>query len=120
MTDETEVPKSSWHDALESLTREHQGAVVTIEVTSSDYGDQLEAEELPFAYVEYDPHDDQVSVGVGGRDGKFPVVLRHVIDQPKSLMLDVSGPDGTTALAATAPDGTETIVTLRGRPELPA
>jgi hypothetical protein len=120
MADATEVPKSSWHDTLESLTREHQGEVVTIEVDTSDYGDQLEAEDLPFAYVEYDPHDDAVSVGVGGRDGKYPVVLRHVIERPKSLALDVSGPDETTAIAAVAPDGSETIITLRPRPALPA
>jgi hypothetical protein len=120
MADATEVPKSTWHEALDSLTREHQGEVVTIEVETSDYGDQLEAEALPFAYVEYDPHDDTVSVGVGGRDGRYPVVLRHVIEHPKSLALDVSGPDGTTALAAAASDGSETIITLRPRPELPA
>ena len=120
MTDTTEVPKTSWLQALESLTREHQGDVVTIEVASSDFGDQLEAEELPFAYVEYDPHDDAVSVGVGGRDGRFPVVLRHVIETPKSLAIDVSGSDESTAIAAVAPDGSETIITLRARPALSA
>jgi hypothetical protein len=119
MADATELPKSSWHEALDSLTREHQGEVVTIEVTTSDYGDQLEAEELPFAYVEYDPHDDAVSVGVGGSDGRYPVVLRHVIEQPKSVMIDLSSPDETTAIAAVAPDGAETIITLRPRAALP-
>jgi hypothetical protein len=34
-TDES-VPRSSWQDALESLTREHQADVVTIEVTTQE------------------------------------------------------------------------------------
>jgi hypothetical protein len=41
------VPQSGWHDALDSLTREHQGDVVTIKATTSEYGDQREVVELP-------------------------------------------------------------------------
>ena len=37
---------------------------------------------VPFTYIEYDSHDDMVNVGVGGRDGRYPVVLRHTIEPP--------------------------------------
>jgi hypothetical protein len=30
---------------------------------------------MPLAYIEYDEHADEASVGVGGRDGGYPVVL---------------------------------------------
>src|SRR3984885_13753151 len=119
MADATEVPKSSWREALDSLTREHQGEVVTIEVETSDYGDQLEAEALPFAYVEYDPHDDAVSVGVGGRDGRYPVVLRHVVEHPQHVFIH-DAEEGPVTIEVRDPDGTMTLVTLTARPELTA
>src|SRR5271166_4682115 len=103
-----ELPRSSWKDALESLTREHEGDAVTIEVPSLDFGDQLEAEQLPLSYVEYDPHDDAVSVGVGGLDGRYPVVLRHVIEHPQTVAVETSDSEGS-ALEIVAPDGTNTI-----------
>ncbi|HEY3843263.1 MAG TPA: DUF5335 family protein [Acidimicrobiales bacterium] len=115
-----ELQRSTWQGALESLSKEHQGDVVTIEVTTLDFGDQFEAEQLPLAYIEYDPHDDAASVGVGGRDGRFPVVLRHVIEHPASIVVDTEATEGATALQIADPDGTTTIITLHPRPELPA
>jgi hypothetical protein len=113
-----ELPRSDWHAALESLTKSHQGDVATIEVTSLDFGDQFEAERLPLAFLEYDPHDDEASVGVGGRDGRFPVVLRHAIEHPQRILVEMSASDGLTALEIVSADGTTTTVTLRPRPEL--
>lgn len=120
MTESTEeLPKAEWHGALEILTREHGGDSVTIEVASLGYGDQLEAESLPFAYIEYDPHDDEVNVGVGGRDGRYPVVLRHGVEHPERIALAVLDLGATTALEIVDTEGTETIVTLRHLPALP-
>ncbi|HWE66630.1 MAG TPA: DUF5335 family protein [Acidimicrobiales bacterium] len=107
-----ELPKSGWKDALELLTKEHEGDVVTIEVISLELGDQSEAEKLPLAYVEYDPHDDAASVGVGGRDGRFPVVLRHVIEQPRRIAVASAATEGSTAIEVEDPDGITTLITL--------
>ena len=38
--DVDEVPPSSWHERLESFTKQHKGDVVTIEVLSLDLGDE--------------------------------------------------------------------------------
>ncbi len=89
-----ELPRSSWESALESLSKEHDGDLVTIETPALDLGDQLEAERLPLAYLEYDRHDDAVSAAVGGRDGKYPVVLRHVIEHPSKVFVATMGSDG--------------------------
>jgi hypothetical protein len=115
-----ELPRSSWETALQSLTKEHEGDAVTIEVMASDFGDEYEAEELPLAYIEYDPHDDAASVGVGGRDGRYPVVLRHVVEHPQSILVSTAGPEEPTALEIVAPDGTKTVITIHRRPALPA
>ncbi len=114
------LERSSWQAALDSLTKEHRGDAMTIEVTALDFGDQFEVEQLPLNYLEYDPHDDAASVGVGGLDGRFPVILRHAIEHPQSIYVEASAADPSTALEIVADDGTKTIVTLRQLPELPA
>ena len=43
-----ELSRQSCQEFLESLTKERAGDDVTIEVLTTDYGDQYEAENLPF------------------------------------------------------------------------
>jgi hypothetical protein len=113
------LPRSSWESALESLSKEHDGDLATIETPALDLGDQLEAEKLPLAYLEYDRHDDAVSAAVGGRDGRYPVVLRHVIEHPAKIVVATTGPDDAPALEVTGADGVKTIITLHRQPALP-
>jgi hypothetical protein len=115
-----ELPRPSWHDALESMSREHENDGVTIEVMTLEFGDQHEVEKLPLAYIEYDPHDDAVSIGVGGTNGKYPVVLRHAIEHPLKIAIGTSGSVDVLPVEIADPDGTVTLVTLYRRLALPA
>jgi hypothetical protein len=117
--DNEEVSRDAWQKALQALTEEHAGDVVTIEVQDLDIGDQFAAEQIPFNYIEYDPHDDAVSVGVGGLDGRYPVILRHVVEHPQNVFIHLSE-EGPVTVEVRDPDGTATLVTLQGRLELPA
>jgi len=116
--DDEEIPRDAWKRTLEALTGEHEGDVASIEVAELDLGDQFEAEQIPFSYIEYDPHDDAVSVGVGGLDGRYPVMLRHVVAHPQSIFIH-NAVDSVT-IEVRSPDGSVTLVTLRARSELPA
>jgi hypothetical protein len=118
-SDKEEIGRDAWQKTLDGLTREHEGDVATIEVDELDLGDQFAAEEIPFSYVEYDPHDDAVSVGVGGLDGRYPVVLRHVVEHPQNVFIHPSE-EGPVTIEVRSPDGTVTLITLRARLELPA
>ena len=117
--DDEEINRAAWKNALQALTEEHEGYLATIEVTELDLGDQLEAEQIPFSYVEYDPHDDAVSVGVGGLDGKYPVTLRHVVEHPQNVFVHTSDA-GSVIIEVTSSDGTVTLITLSARLELPS
>jgi hypothetical protein len=114
-----EIPKGAWQTTLEALTVQHEGDSATIEVADLELGDQLEAEQIPFSYVEYDPHDDAVSVGVGGLDGRYPVMLRHAVEHPQNIFIHTSEA-GSVTIDIRTPDGTSTLVTLSALPELPA
>ena len=117
--DTDEIAAADWHDFLELLTKEHAGEGATIEVVSLDFGDQLEAEKIPLAYVEYDRKDDVVIVGLGGLDSRFPVVLRHFIEHPRRILVTSSVPNAILALDVEAADSSKTIVTLHRPPALP-
>jgi hypothetical protein len=114
-----EIPRGAWQATLEALTVQHEGESTAIEVANLDLGDQLEAEHIPFSYIEYDPHDDAVSVGVGGLDGRYPVMLRHVVEHPQNIFLHTSGA-GTVTIEIRSPDETATLITLWALPELSA
>ncbi len=107
-----ERPKADWHELLDELSRVRAGDDVTIELLDAEFGDQLEAERMPLAYIEYDEHADEASVGVGGRDGRYPVVLRHAIERPTSILTDLKPPRLPLAVQIVGADGSETLVTV--------
>ncbi|WP_037971637.1 DUF5335 family protein [Streptosporangium amethystogenes] len=107
-----ELVREEWREFFDTMTRNYEGAEVTIEVMSKDFGDLLGAERLPLAYLEYDPKDDQFSAGVGGRDGRYPVVLRHVIDHPQRILTDTLQQGTMRAFDVFDAEGGQTIVTL--------
>lgn len=119
MADRYEPPRAEWREYFDQVTKDHQGDTVTIEVVDLDYGDQFEAERMPFAYVEFDEKDDEVGVGVGGKEGRYPVVLRHAVEHPKMVLADPVAPGTARAFDIVGKDGTSTIVTLRPRDALP-
>jgi Family of unknown function (DUF5335) len=112
-----ERPKEDWHKLLDELTRVRAGDDVTIELLDAEFGDEFEAEQMPLAYIEYDEHSDEASVGVGGRDGRYPVVLRHSIEHPTSILTDSKPPRLPLTVQIVAADGSETLVTILPRVE---
>ncbi|MDQ1752697.1 MAG: hypothetical protein QOE71_3753 [Pseudonocardiales bacterium] len=106
MTDTAVEERSRWAIELDQLTREHEGDLVVIEVLDITYGDGEEAERVPFGYAAYDRKDDAVVVAVGGRSGRFPVALRHIVTHP--IEIDIA----EHAMRVVAEDGTTTIVTF--------
>jgi Family of unknown function (DUF5335) len=117
--DPYEPQRQAWREFFDLVTKDHEGDAVTVEIVDREYGDQLEAEQMPFSYLEYDDKDDAVNVGVGGTDGRYPVVLRHVIEHPKSILADPLDPRTARAFDIVGADDTSTIVTLYRRPALP-
>lgn len=107
-----ERPKGDWHRLLDELTRVRAGDDVTIELLDAEFGDAFEAERMPLAYIEYDEHADEASVGVGGRDGRYQVVLRHSIEHPASILTDSKPPRLPLVIQIVGADGSETLVTV--------
>jgi hypothetical protein len=115
-----DIPRSAWRETLDRVTREHQGDEITIEVIGPDIGDQEEATSLPLNFLDYDPKDNVVIVGVGGASARFPVLLRHIVHRPAEIRLHPSAPAVSQTVLIRDEEGLETLVTLRRRPQLPS
>jgi hypothetical protein len=83
-----------------------------MEVLTRDLGDQHEAERLPFVFIEYDRKGDVVIVAVGGRDGRYPVVLRHLIHEPEKILVHRPRPELAFALDVVDEEGVQTVISL--------
>jgi hypothetical protein len=116
----SELLRHEWRQFFERLTQECEGYDVTIEVVSEDFGDQFEAERLPLTYLAYDDKDDVFIVAVGGKDGRYQAVLRHMVEHPKAIHAERLTGETPCAIEAIGPDDTQTIVTLHMRPGLPS
>jgi hypothetical protein len=113
-----EIPRSAWEKSLEGLTAEHAGDLANIELAELDLDGQSETKQIPFSYIEYDPHDDAVSVGVGGLDGRYPVMLRHVVEHPENVI--VHSEVGSVTVEVRSFDASVTLITPSSRVGLPA
>jgi uncharacterized protein DUF5335 len=114
MNTEHQLDNDRWETMLNQLTEHHAGEQITIEVLDSVFGDQVQAERLPFTYASYDRRDDVIVIAVGGKDPRYPVVLRHMINKPVTLSIDHSG-DHPAVMIIDA-DGTTTLVQFFGEP----
>ena len=90
---------------------------VTLEVLDQSFGDQLEADRLPWHALVYDVRNDLIELSVGGRDRRIPVVLRHSIRRPTAVWLEQEN-GLPAALLIEAEDSAQTIVRFHQRSAL--
>ena len=65
------------------------------------------------AHIEDDEHVEMASVAVGGRDGHYPVVLRHGVQHPSEILTDSQPPALPLAVEIVGSDGSRTLVSIR-------
>jgi hypothetical protein len=102
--------RTEWTKLTDRLSAGYAGYDVTIEVLDPEIGDNPMVERLPFDNITYDHKDDVLVVAVGGKDQRYPVVLRHLIHHLRELVVD-QNPQGA-ALKVTDESGTTTLVSL--------
>lgn len=114
-----ELEKKRWREYFDSLAHSLQGLLVSIEVMSEQIGDQTDVERIPLQGISYDPKDDVLEVAVGGRDSRYPVVLRHFIDAPSMIRVQDGAVRPHTIFVEDA-SGTKTLIRLFEVPAIEA
>ena len=108
-----EIPRPEWSELFEAVTKTHAGHDVMVEVLDRELGDGREAQGLPLAYIEYDDDHGEIAMAVGGRDGRFPVMLRRAVERPRRILADTTLLDIDWAFDIEGDDDSHTIVTVR-------
>ncbi|RBY87725.1 DUF5335 family protein [Blastococcus sp. TF02A-30] len=115
MSATTTEQRAAWNTLTERISADHADHDVAIELIDAEGGDSSMVERLPFSGITYDHRDDVVVVSVGGRDRRYPVVLRHVIEHPTKLEFDAIAQGA--ALRITDAAGTTTLISILRRPD---
>ncbi|MER3452639.1 MAG: hypothetical protein C4321_10275 [Chloroflexota bacterium] len=115
----TEIARETWERFFDDVTARQAGAEVEIEVADVELGDQEEAIRLPLASLTYDPKDEAFIVSVGGRDGRLPVVLRHIVEGVLAIAVDIEDPVLVRTIAVEAKDRATTVLRITPKPVLP-
>ena len=113
-----ELAREEWRPFFEMVTKDFQGARVSVEVLSGEYGDQVEAEGLSLAYIEYDDRAGVFSVAVGGGDTGEPIEVRHMVPHPRTVYASPNIADIPWTFDVVAEDGTQSIITVQLRTAL--
>lgn len=93
MAETSTTDRQGWVEGLDRLTKDPEGQDVTIEVLDRSFGDQTEAERLPFAYADWclnlDCQSNHVISGLTrvGVRRYICSVCRHELTGPTSQVL---------------------------------
>jgi len=105
--------RQEWRGFLDVVTRDREGQPVTIEITSSETGGQVEADRMPLNYIQYDDKDEVVIVSVREPGAEEPV-LEHIVENPWKILFEPPTPEAVRTIDVEGADGVHTIVTLHG------
>jgi len=107
-----ELERGEWAPYFDSLAPAIEGLPVTIEVMSEQIGDQTDVERLPLSTITFDSREEVLEVAVGGRDRRYPVLLRHLISGPRSIAIEGAEERRPSAILITDAEGVRTLVRL--------
>ena len=110
------IPRDEWCTELDAFSRQHEGWIVSVEVSGSDGKRQTEAHDVPLIGVSCDaPATDRVDIMVGTHPQNH---VTHVVE-PVDVALETTDVGAERGLRIRAADGSTTTVEFRTpmRPE---
>lgn len=108
-----EIPREDWTEFFNTLSRQHEGWRVTIEVLDEDLGPEVEARKLPLKGITADVRDDgrdTISI-IAGEALREHVV--HLITEPIHVRLAETEEGAHQAIQIESASRTTTLVIFR-------
>jgi hypothetical protein len=119
-TDTQQVPRESWREYFDRLSKVMGTVKATVEITGPDVGDQFISEEpLVVTGITYDDKDDVLVIGLDAPGGHVEE-LEHFVYRPQAIL--AAGPqDLETELVLDIQDDEnhQTLVRIQPVPALP-
>ena len=82
-----EIPNYEWVRFFDEFSRRHEGWLTTIESLRVDYGDQIQARDLPLSGISVEPDEvaeDQITIMLGDNSDAR---ISHTISKPGRVWL---------------------------------
>ena len=82
-----EIPNYEWVRFFDEFSRRHEGRLTTIEMLQGDYGDQIQARDLPLNGISVEPDEvaeDQIIIMLGANPDAR---ITHTISKPGRVWL---------------------------------
>jgi hypothetical protein len=104
------IPREEWTALFDTFSKEHLDATATLEVFSTDLGDQLVASERVFRGISADEKDgeNQIAIMLGG---SVDDSATHMVSSPSEVWLKDADGDTGAALEIRAPEA-NTLLTF--------
>jgi hypothetical protein len=113
-----EIPQNKWTGFFDSFTRKHEGWLVNVEVFGSDFGAQVQEQQLALEGIT-DECDETGANTIMIMTGAEPDDhITHTVSSPTQVSLEQTDEGADAALAIKAVDGTTTLLRFRN-PMLP-
>ena len=93
--------RTDWQSYFDRLGSTLEGKLTSVEITSTQLGDQWAVRRLPLSGIAYDPRDDLIELDMRGVD--------HLVRHPQAVTVEVSA-SGITSMEIVAEDGAREIV----------
>ena len=92
-----EIPRSKWISFFDSFNNQHRGRLITMEIMSPDFGDQVEVRDLPLERItaELSEENDELEITVGDERDQH---LSKTIPGPRNVWLKQSDEGADEAL----------------------
>jgi uncharacterized protein DUF5335 len=104
------IPKDQWCSELDTFSRQHEGWIVNVHVSTPDGEMRMEAHDRPLVGVSCDaPKGDRIDVMTGDRPDDH---LTHV-ERAVAIAIDETDTGAERALRIRGADGSEMLVEFR-------
>ena len=106
-----DIPREEWRHELDRFSRDHEGCVARVSITTPDGKAHVEARDLPLQGVSTDsPRNTAIAIELGDRPDDH---LTHEVPSPVAIALEESASGDDTAVSIRSADGTTVQVECR-------
>ena len=114
-----ELPRDTWRQYFDELSRVMGTVDATVEVVGDDIGVQVEAERLVLTGLTYDNEDDVFVIGLDAPGGR-PEDLERMVDRPERIFVATGDPPpAEMTIDVHDAEGHQTIIRVERVPALP-
>jgi len=107
-----EITRTKWTETLDGFSLIHEGWLVSVEVTSPEFGAQPEIQDLPLVGISAEPAERGDIVAIAAARSAADHVT-HIVHAPTHIWIERTAEGADAALEVESADHTKTILRFK-------